>query len=315
MEKNINIFVACHKPTYVLKNPCIVPIQVGTALTDWRGSGMKYDNTGDNISAKNPDYCELTAQYWVWKQEKCDYYGFFHYRRYLAFDKIYPVASDGALKEKKAICPYIELDDIKENLSAYRLDEARIQQVIADYDLITVLRERINTTVYRQFCQYHQKESLDSVLRIAVRKYPQYEAAAKQYMESKEIYYMNMYIMKKTLFQEYMTWIFDILGEYELENEQGGNLTKEPRMMGYLAERLFGIFYTYQREHGIPCAEVPYLKFYYTGEGEGAGKQTEVRTFRLKPTNYEIKIDMRKLNRMFPAGTRRRIWLRSLFLR
>ena len=39
MEKQINtmpdikIFVVCHKPSYVPKNPYLYPIQVGTALT------------------------------------------------------------------------------------------------------------------------------------------------------------------------------------------------------------------------------------------------------------------------------------------
>ena len=68
MEKqpDIRIFIACHKPTYVPENPIFYPVQVGTALTEKRLEHMAYrDNEGDNISGKNPDYCELTAQYWI----------------------------------------------------------------------------------------------------------------------------------------------------------------------------------------------------------------------------------------------------------
>ena len=75
MEKqaDIRILNACHKPTYEPENPLFYPIQVGTALTDRRLEGMTYhDNEGDNISEKNPDYCELTAQYWAWKHLDCD---------------------------------------------------------------------------------------------------------------------------------------------------------------------------------------------------------------------------------------------------
>lgn len=34
------------------------------------------DNTGDNISLRNSNYCELTGLYWAWKNLKCDYIGY-----------------------------------------------------------------------------------------------------------------------------------------------------------------------------------------------------------------------------------------------
>ena len=259
--EGIQIYVACHKPTCVLDNRLLVPVQVGAALTDIRYDGMRQDNEGEHISEKNPQYCELTAQYWAWKNTDCEYYGFFHYRRYLSFAEIYPVEADGKMNNGKNRCPYIELDDIREDLTAYKLDEDWMEEQIRQYDLLTVLRERINTTVYRQYCQYHSQNYLDLVLEILKKKYPEYGAAADAYMNSKEIYYMNMYIMKKPLFFQYMSWLFDILTEFEEEYEAGGQ-SLEPRMMGYLAERLFGVFYLYQRTNGVKCAEAPYLKFY-----------------------------------------------------
>ena len=51
---------------------------------------MLHDDEGENISDKNPMYCELTAQYWAWKNLDADYYGFCHYRRYFNFsDTVY----------------------------------------------------------------------------------------------------------------------------------------------------------------------------------------------------------------------------------
>ena len=84
---NIKIYVSCHKECFVPSNKLLYPIQVGTCFAE-EIPGVLHDNTGDNISDKNKMYCELTAQYWAWKNDDADYYGFFHYRRYLNFSLI-----------------------------------------------------------------------------------------------------------------------------------------------------------------------------------------------------------------------------------
>ncbi|MCD8220949.1 MAG: DUF4422 domain-containing protein [Clostridiales bacterium] len=309
----IQIYIVCHKPTFVPEDPLLIPVQAGAGAADIRYPDMQYDDEGVHISQKNPRYCELTVQYWAWKNRKSDYYGFFHYRRYLSFSDLTPVDREGKELLSGKRPPYIELDDIRTDLSRFGICAETMREQIVRYDLVTVYRERINTTVYRQFCQYHRKEWLDQVLEIVRRKHPEYDSAIRQYMNSKSIYYMNMYIMKRELFEEYMGWLFGILDEFERECDTAAR--EEPRLMGYLAERLFGVFYVYQRAKGVRCAETPYLLFYDT-DPEGEGKNpTHIRSFRLKPTKLEVKVDMRRLNRLFPAGSLRRRLLRGTFLR
>lgn len=315
MTQDIRIFVVCHKPTYIIENPLLTPIQVGAKYAREHIAGMLHDDVNENISSKNAFYCELTAQYWAWKNVQTDYYGFFHYRRYLSFQESFSIGQDGKVQSQKRIRPYIELDDIREDLSEYGLNADRMRAVIEDFDLLTVCREKINTTVYRQYCEYHPKEALDCVLKILVREYPEYYEAMKEYLDSKEIYYMNMYIMKKKVFLEYAPWLFDILGKFEQEVDSLSCGFQKERLMGYLAERLFGIFYTYQRRRGVKCAELPYLRFYNTDVGEEGKISEHIRRFRLKPTKMEISIDMKRLNKLFPPGTYRRILLRNIFLR
>lgn len=80
------ILVACHKPCEMYNKGIYTPIQVGKAISEYN-LGIIGDDTGDNISQKNPSYCELTAQYWAWKNVDCRYIGLCHYRRY--FETVY----------------------------------------------------------------------------------------------------------------------------------------------------------------------------------------------------------------------------------
>ena len=154
MEKqpDIRIFIACHKPTYVPENPIFYPVQVGTALTEKRLEHMAYrDNEGDNISGKNPDYCELTAQYWAWKNIDVEYYGFFHYRRYLSFND--------SLKEKVDNWNIVTKNYLtKYETNAMHIDNRYLKQIenmVDNYDVLTMkpidLKKACGLTVYEQY--------------------------------------------------------------------------------------------------------------------------------------------------------------------
>lgn len=81
---NIRIFVAAHK-TYKMPTDTIYqPIFVGTLLHNQVPEGYISDGTGQNISKLNPNFNELTAIYWAWKNDQSDVKGLVHYRRYLS---------------------------------------------------------------------------------------------------------------------------------------------------------------------------------------------------------------------------------------
>ena len=62
---DIKIFMCCHKDFDTVP-PLCTPIQCGSAINS-PVDGALPDNIGDNISEKNPEYCELTAHYYAWK--------------------------------------------------------------------------------------------------------------------------------------------------------------------------------------------------------------------------------------------------------
>ena len=54
LMNKISIYVAAHKNYNVQRIPCYIPIQVGAAINE--KLPFIGDDTGDNISAKNPHY-------------------------------------------------------------------------------------------------------------------------------------------------------------------------------------------------------------------------------------------------------------------
>ncbi|MBQ3973839.1 MAG: DUF4422 domain-containing protein, partial [Lachnospiraceae bacterium] len=78
MAKTIKIIVASHKSYWMPEDPVYLPVQVGAAGKE--DLGYVRDDSGDNISGKNVNYCELTGLYWAWKNLEADYIGLAHYR-------------------------------------------------------------------------------------------------------------------------------------------------------------------------------------------------------------------------------------------
>ena len=71
---NVKILIAYHKESLLIKDDVFCPIQVGRAVSNTK-LDMIGDNTGENISEKNPIYCEMSAVYWAWKNLDADYIG------------------------------------------------------------------------------------------------------------------------------------------------------------------------------------------------------------------------------------------------
>lgn len=234
---NIMIFVACHKPYYIPSIDFLKGIQVGAALNDKRFAGMLTDNYGDNISNLNQSYCELTAQYWAWKNYKADIVGFFHYRRYLKF-----VCSNDS------VLPYIikKLPVLPE-LYKWGYDKENINGLFSSYDVIVPYPEKFYVSVYKQYINSkdHYQNDLDKIIDIIKIRYPYMIKSMEEYLNGDLIYFANVYVMKWEIFDKYMTWLFDILFEFDVQKNVKGYNKQALRVNGYLAERLFGIYLTY----------------------------------------------------------------------
>lgn len=244
------LFVSCHKPFPVPEHPLLAPIQVGAALSEVRLPGYLQDDAGDNISAKNPFYCELTAQYWAWKNVQADYYGFFHYRRYL-----YP--------DIDAQSPYCVAREPTPALLK-RLGYAEFEGLIEKYDLIAPVGENMYVSVREHYASapFHHQRDLAIAEEIIKARHPEMRETLEDYFSQSICYFGNMFIMRRTVFQEYCAWLFPILKEFDLRADTSGYTAQERRVDGYLAERLFGLYYSYQVDCGtLRTVNLPRVHF------------------------------------------------------
>lgn len=214
----IEILVAAHKKFPMPEVEGYLPILVGAKKNYKPDISYQRDDEGKNISAKNPNYNELTAIYWAWKNLKnVDAIGLVHYRR-LFF-------------EKK---PY-NLNNV--------IGVEKVQKLLQEYDvLLPKKRNYYIETNYSHYIHAHHKEPLDKTREIIKKTYPAYLKAFDKVMKSKKAHMFSMFIMKSRAFDSYCTFIFGILSKLENEIDISDYSVQEARVFGYISELLMDVW-------------------------------------------------------------------------
>lgn len=266
---NIKLFVCCHQPFPVPKHPLLVPVQVGTALAQKRFEGFFSDDSGENISGKNRSYCELTALFWAWKNVTADYYGLFHYRRFL-----YP-RPDVSL-------PY-RIEGAADESLLEKLDYPRFAALIEQSDFIMPMGEDMRVPVRQHYADapFHHKKDLELVEDILRQSFPDYIPAMERYFSGSICYFGNICIMKRDVFHHYCSWLFAILEEFDRRADLAGYGPQELRVDGYLAERLLGVYYTHVKmQGGLKTLELPRVHFF---PSDSERRKKQLVSFLLPP--------------------------------
>lgn len=199
--------------------------------------GFTPDNTGDNISSKNPYYCELTGLYWAWKNLDADYIGLCHYRRYFS-----------ACKK----LPKTEAEKFKVVLSS---DQA--EGLLSNADIILPKKRNYYIeTIYNHYKHTMYIEPLDITGDVLREKYPEYVKEFEGLKHTTKMHAFNMFIMKKELLDQYCTWLFDVLGEVEKRVDSSQYSDFHKRFFGRISERLLDVWI---RTNKLSYAEVPVI--------------------------------------------------------
>ena len=227
---NIKIFICAHKEVPLPQHPYFLPIQAGAALHD-AIKGYQPDNKGENISDKNPHFCELTCHYWAWKNLKnVDIVGLNHYRRYFDFTRKWPqfsadkhfIATDKFLKQK-----YIF---------------SNLEELLSKYDIILPVARHWRVSNTQQYGEYHIAKDWEMLRLIIKERHPKYMPAFEKTMDhcNKSVGY-NMFITHWKHFFAYSEWLFDILFEVERRVPPIEDPIQS-RIYGYMSERLINVF-------------------------------------------------------------------------
>ena len=229
-DADVKVIVATHKPYWMPTDDLYVPVRVGAEGKD--NLGFTPDNTGENISIKNPNYCELTGLYWAWKNLDCEYLGLAHYRRH-----------------------YTIMKGTGDRRDVLNLDQARSLLATTDVLLPTKRNYWVETN-YQQYIHAHHAIDLDETRRIIKERYPEYISAYDISMKRTTGHRFNMFIMKKELCDAYCTWLFDILFELEKRLDISDYSDNDKRVFGFVSERLLDVWI---ETNQIKYKDIPYI--------------------------------------------------------
>ena len=223
------IIVCAHKQDFFISDDLYMPIQVGKSISNV-DLGIQGDNSGDNISEKNREYCELTAHYWAWKNLKgIDQIGLAHYRRYLDFSNNSSVLLN-AKPKNEVNSPKIDFNIL--------LDKYDI--VLSNYDY-----HAASNKVH--YCYNHVLEDYQILRETLAELFPEYLSSFDHIMiRTNKSSIGNMFFTKWPVFDAYSEWLFTLLFEVE-KRVKLSPYDYQRRVFGFMAERLIDVYCHYNK--------------------------------------------------------------------
>lgn len=262
IKPSIKILVGYHKPAVLPNEDIFVPIHLGRALAteaskdgkisissyQWMLDNMIGDDTGDNISKLNREFCELTALYWAWKNyDKLgnpDYIGFMHYRRYFILNKKF--------KKYNFTDQYnlIRTETLSQaHLTEIGCSEAYLNKIIDKNTCIFSSNKCTFTPEeYRKkhwACPYND---FRSAIDIANKLFPHLEDITNKYLNGHTNTWSQMFILNKQDFMSYCDWLFKILFQVHNQIDYEKYNIHQKRACAYIGETLCGIYANYLKK-------------------------------------------------------------------
>lgn len=246
---NTKILVCCHKNDLMESSGPYFPIHVGKTISNV-DIGIQGDDTGDNISAKNGSYCELTGMYWAWKNLKdVDVIGLCHYRRYFDFHN-----------QCRPLFPYTSFDTSIFASIDKSIPEQVLKKVSEKGTVVVSRKTNCNSSLMLDYCYCHISDDFKTLYEIIQETQDAQcrKAFFKVMCRNNRKSTYNMFIMKWKDFDDYCNWLFPILAELEKRTDISNYSALQGRIYGYVSERLLNVWLEMKNKKQI---QVPVMWF------------------------------------------------------
>jgi hypothetical protein len=216
------IYIAVHKNIKLPRKQFYKPIIVGGNKLNINSFDYLLDNEGENISKKNSSFSELTAMYFLYKNNYDETIGLCHYRRYFVRSRII----------------YLIF-----GLNYSLLDKRSAECILKKFDIIVPKLTNIYESLWDQFSNSHFESILIITKAVIEKIYPDYLNTFNEVMKTHSYgYFYNMFVANKSRFDDYSKWLFDVLFEVEKHIDTTEYNTYQMRVFGFLSERLFNVY-------------------------------------------------------------------------
>ena len=258
------IYIVAHKQVPLPDLQGYRPLQVGENPENF--PGYLRDNTGDEIAAKNPNYCELTALYWIWKNTDEPFAGLVHYRRFFGKKPMSSAFSDVFSEEELRAFLDGEGDPAWENpllmFSAHIGGAGKARKKMKKADIILAAPVHYHFDAKSQLLRSSCTEDTYTKLRAVIQsKEPAYLAEFDRFFSQNKASLYNMMYCRKEVLDAYCAWLFPILSEMEAVSDPAAMNAYQKRIYGFLAERLLNIWV---RKNGLAVRYAAVVNTEYT---------------------------------------------------
>ena len=218
----------------------------------------------------NQFYSELSVFYDLWKKKfnGADVFGLVHYRRrFCGFSRsLYALVPSGLMGEAidmPAQPSWIESGGVFGDLLRFlrsslvpflQLEADEIETILSSVDIILPSRVILKPSVQDQYSRCHCNNDLLLIHSILIDKYPDCAEVYEKFLAQDSAYLFNMFISSSRVADEYASWLFSVLREFEM---RAGLLERDEYQMrapAFLAERLLNVFVSWK---GLSVREVP----------------------------------------------------------